>query len=869
MQFDATQEGRAKSLLQRFGLSVLGLVAVAALAYICVALVIGGGDIFAPGNLLLVGVVSGVVLLAVMSAVSFLRAAEEAKLHESRTAEEINRLKRRLNQAEAILRSEPQALISWESNGDPQLKVHTLNENCGVPRDPVELLRFRSWLDPSSASELEGGLNALFQSGKPFNLMLKTSVDGYVETSGLASGGRLVLRIRDLVGQRLELAAICQQQRRLTQVIASKRALLDAIPFPIWFRDDDDRIEWANKAYLGSVEASNLNDVKGNQIELLETRQRKRVQEVLGRGDRFREQFHTIIGGERRAFDTIVLPLGKESAGIAIDVAALETVKGELDQHITAHTRTLDRVSTAIAIFGPDQRLTFYNEAYVKLWGLEDKWLSSNPRDGEILDRLREGRSLPEQADYRAWKQRKLSVYQSADVSEDWWHLPNGRSLYVVAEQRPDGGVTYLYDDATERLALESKYNSLFTVQRETLENLREGVAVFGSDGKLTLFNGAFSKIWKLGVGELEQGPHIDQIIQYCRVLHDDNLLWMNVKRSVTSLQEQRYPLEGQLERSDDSVIAYACLPLPDGGTLLTFVDISDTKRIERILIERNEALEVADRMKNDFLQNVSYELRTPLTNIIGFSDLLATKHVGPLSEKQEEYLSDIRGSSNVLLTIIDNILDLATIDAGALELKFDLIEAETAVKSAVLGVRDRLVRAKVTLDVEIDPAVSTLYGDERRVTQVLYNLLANAIGFSPKGGNVSLRCSREFGMLAFTVEDRGPGIEEDYLDSIFDRFVARAQGSSHRGAGLGLSIVKSLVELHGGTVNVRSRPGEGTAVTVRFPETASSQHVPATTAELADMGQQMRSKILPPPLPQSSQEVGGEEASKDGTDDG
>lgn len=853
MQNDRMKGGRFTSLLKTAGLSFLSLVCAAALAYMSVASAVVSGVSVDPRSLLLIGVVSGVVLLAVMAALSFLRAARSAKMQESRNADEVNRLKRRLHAAESILRSEPQVLIFWESSGEPQLKVHTLPLANGVPGDPNALLRFRSWLEPNSASELEGGLNALFQSGKPFNLMLKTASGNFVETSGLASGGRLIMRIRDLMGQKKELAAICDQQRRQAQVIASKHALLDAIPFPIWFRDEDNRIEWANKAYLTSVEAANLDDVMGNQIEFLESRQRKSVEDVLVRGETFHEKLHTIIGGERRVYDTIVLPLGKQSAGIAIDEVALETAKGALDQHIAAHSRTLDRVSTAIAIFGPDQRLSFYNQAYVSLWQLDPAWLDTAPRDGEILDRLREGRSLPEEADYRAWKERQLTAYQSPEVREDWWHLPNGRSLFVVAEQRPDGGVTYLYDDATERLALESKYNALFHVQRETLENLREAVAVFATDGRLTLFNGAFAQMWRLSIGELEQGPHVDRIIQYCRVLHDDGMLWMNVKRAVTAFEEQRKPLDGQLSRSDGSVMAYTCLPLPDGATLLTFVDITDSKRVERVLIERNEALEVADRMKNDFLQNVSYELRTPLTNIIGFSDLLATEHVGHLNEKQTEYLGDIRGSSGILLTIIDNILDLATIDAGALELKIASIKVEDVIKAAALAVRDRLVRAKLGLDVQVDRNAVTLFADEKRVTQVLYNLLSNAIGFSPEGGRVTLSCTRDAGMICFTVKDQGPGMDKEYQKAMFERFESRAQGSRHRGAGLGLSIVKSLVELHGGGISVNSAPGEGTSVTVRFPESGILSEPYVSPAELASVGETMRSKVTPPPLPQQA----------------
>ncbi len=273
-----------------------------------------------------------------------------------------------------------------------------------------------------------------------------------------------------------------------------------------------------------------------------------------------------------------------------------------------------------------------------------------------------------------------------------------------------------------------------------------------------------------------------------------------------------------EFDRSDGSVIAAAALPLPDGGTLLTYVDMTDTKRVERALIERTEALEAADRLKTAFISHVSYELRTPLTNIIGFSELLASPLTGTLSEKQLDYLGDIRASGRTLLAIIDDILDLATIDAGSFELKLAPVKVCEVIEQAAQGVHERLKQAGITLDVRIDPDVDSIVADAPRVTQILYNLLSNAIGFSPEGGAIVLAARKDHAMLALTVEDRGCGIPEDYQAAVFDRFESRSHGSGHRGAGLGLSIVKSLVELHGGTVALASGPGRGTWVRVMLP---------------------------------------------------
>ena len=500
-----------------------------------------------------------------------------------------------------------------------------------------------------------------------------------------------------------------------------------------------------------------------------------------------------------------------------------ERTQPESKSSVEAYFRSFYRLATAFAVFDSSQRLAHFNQAYVELWQLDPAWLATRPRDGEILDRLRQERRLPEKADYRDWKKAWLSRYGSGVQVEDLWHLPDGRTLHVIADSEA-GGVTYLYENVTERIGLESRYNALIQVQRETLDTLREGVAVFGPNGRLRLYNRAFAKLWRLSPRQLDSEPHIDEIIETCRALYDAPEEWERTKAAITAIVAERHPYESQIDRADGCVLASAALPLPDGGTLLTYNDVSDAKRVERALIERNEALEEADRVKSTFISHVSYELRTPLNSILGFAQLLASPAFGPLAEKQREYVSDILASGMTLRAIIDDILDLTTIDAGTLELNFSPVGVREVIDAAANGVRERLKQNDMTLEISIESGIDKFVADGARVTQILYNLLSNAIGFSPSGGRIALNCAREDSMLAFTVEDQGVGIPEDYQKSVFDRFESRPHGSRHRGTGLGLSIVKSLVELHGGTVSLSSTPGKGTRVSVLLPLAQTAQ---------------------------------------------
>ncbi len=740
-----------------------------------------------------------------------------------RAQDESRELRRALAAAEALIKAEPQVLMHWEQGRGISLVTNTLTGVPGLPANNAEIMRFNFWLDQKSTAALKSALDSLLSEGRAFNLILKTAAGGHVEADGRAAGARAVLRFKDVAGYKRDLSVILDQHMRLARDVRSGRALLSALPHPAWLHDASGRLTWVNSAYVKAVDAETETEVVEGQIELLESRQRKAVARVLKTGQTFKERIPLVIGSERKTHEVTVLPLGDATAGAAIDVGAIETAKGELDRQVAAYDRTLDKVTTAVAIFNAEQKLSFFNAAYQKLWRLDADWLNTSPSDGAVLDRLREFGRLPEVVNYREWKSKVLKVYKEEAEHEDWWHLPDGRMVHVMAAHRPDGGVTYLYEDETERLALESDYNAQNKVQAETLNSLKEGVAVFGTDGRLRLHNSAFAGIWKLSPQQLGELPHIDELIKFTHVLYGETSTWTEISRAVTSFEE-REPLEGQMVRPDSSVIDYAVTPLPDGGTLLTFVDVTDSKRYERALIERNEALVTADKLKNQFIGHISYELRTPLTNIIGFSELLANPIFGALTPRQREYLDDISFSSKTLLAIIDDILDLATIDAGGLELKPETVDVRAVIDQAINGVRERAARARLTLDIAIGDDALTFTADEYRVRQVLYNLLSNAVGFSKPEGVIHLSCWREDNAMVFAVEDQGVGIPKEQQRQIFERFESRSQGSKHRGAGLGLSIVKSLVDLHGGDMMLDSEPGRGTKVTVRFPDRGAEQ---------------------------------------------
>lgn len=779
-----------------------------------------------PEALIALALVLGLIAFATTTAIVHVRFRRLAAEREAFAFGEISRLEARIEEGRALLMAEPQIVVVWREPGaDPEIIGNT-PAFTGVAA-PTRILAYGAWLAPSSARELEAGVDRLRASGMPLALTLATQDGRHIEADGRPVGSAVILRLRDITGVRLDHARLSDSYRALDAETAALRRLLDALPSPAWMASADGQLRWVNAAYAHAVEARDGQEATQRGLHLIDQQARAQAAQARANGTPFAARMPVVVAGTRRVLDVLEVGTPAGVAGIALDATEAESVRSELAHVVSAHRRTLDQLATAVAIFGADQRLVFHNAAYATLFELDPGFLDDRPTDPAVLDRLRAARRLPEQADFRLWREELHGAYRAIEPREYWWHLPGGRTLRVVTAPNPEGGVTYLFDEVTERLALESRYNALIRIQSETLDALAEAVAVFGSDGRLGLSNSAFARLWKLDAALLAAHPHIDKVAEACRTLGGDAEVWARLRTAVTGI-EARLPTEFRMERRDGAILDGSTQPLPDGGTLVTLRDVTDSVHVERALVERNEALVAADHLKSTFVSHVSYELRSPLTTIIGFAQLLDDAGVGPLNTRQRAYVGHITESSAALLAIINDILDLATIDAGAMTLDLTEVEVRAAMEAAAEGVRDRLAEGGIRLAIEAASASGTFRADAKRVRQILYNLLSNAVGFAPEGSTVTLAAERGEGEVIFRVRDEGPGVPPELAERVFDRFESHTSGSRHRGAGLGLSIVRSLVALHGGTITLAPAPGGGTLVTCTFPLEAGTGRIAA-----------------------------------------
>lgn len=589
--------------------------------------------------------------------------------------------------------------------------------------------------------------------------------------------------------------------------------ILDAVDLPIWQRDEQLDIIFANDKYRELAEVPE----SFKEIAELDKEVKKLAQKAIETGEFQCKRLKIVSGGKRLEFNVCETPFINGTIGYAQNVDDVAKAEEELKRYQDVQDQLLETSASAIAIYGPDQKLKFFNNSFVNLWKLEESWLGTEPTYGEILEMLREKRRLPEQADFRSFKQENIGLFNSlTETKEDFYFLPNERSLRVIVIPHALGGLQFIYEDMTDRLALERSYNTLLAVQSETLANLHEGIAVFGESGKLTLSNSVYAKLWGLDEKFLQTEPFFSDIMEKTKDLYSAEKNWEKFKEDILFRALNRESVAQKFELTNGTILEVKTVPLPDGEILLTFNDITASTLVERSLRERTQALEDVDRLKTEFLTNVSYELRSPLTSIIGFTEILRQQLFGELNDKQRTYLEDIFKSSKQLEALINDVLDISSIEAGYMKLNLDRFGIHAMLAAVVTLVQERLRDNNLTLEFKCDTDIGKMYADETRIKQVVFNLISNSIKFTRPGGSIILGAdiiSDDY--ISIWVQDTGQGIAQSYLKDVFNKFEkSKVKG----GTGLGLSVAKNFVELHGGTIQIESEEGKGTKVTCSFP---------------------------------------------------
>jgi len=613
---------------------------------------------------------------------------------------------------------------------------------------------------------------------------------------------------------------LTQETASLTRECNLLKAALNGIADPVWLRDDDLSLIYCNTAYVKAVDAKSPEDVVARGRELA-PRVAVREARALAAAARAaaetrRTPFHMVIDGSRRLMEVTESPVemireapaedgqaalfsdgsGRLTSGLAYDITRQEELETRVKREAAAHADVLERLTTAIAIFGPDTRLVFFNTAFSRLWRLDPAWLLDGPAYASLLDTLRGERKLPEVADFPAYKEKELTRFNSLiEPLEDVLHVPDGGTLRRVIAPHPMGGLLTTYEDVTDKLALERSYNTLIAVQRETIDNLQEAVAVFGADGQLRLANPAFAELWELSLEALREGPAMSAVIDAFRDFFEDAAIWTRhraVMLAALAADRERAAQQGRVVRSDGSVLEFISVPLPDGGVLFCYNDVSAPERVAQALRGRAEALTATDKLRTEFITNVAAELEGPVSSIAALAGDLANAK----TSTQSGSIKEIIGAAKTLKTLIEDVRDLSGVEAGQQTLHLDSFDIRELVERVAAMMREAVKRGSITLAVTCPPDAGWMVGDAVRIKQTLYHIMSGALK-NLAGERITLSVGR------------------DTSEQV--TFSVRHIATESFGPGLGVYLAQRIVELHGGQLTI-STEGDETVIACQLP---------------------------------------------------
>jgi signal transduction histidine kinase len=638
--------------------------------------------------------------------------------------------------------------------------------------------------------------------------------------------GTLLLWLSDTSAGEEERSKLALRLRQTEGALNSLTHLIEAAPFPMWYRGPDLKLGLVNSAFVNAVEANDAGEVIERGSELIDAEGEnsgaataRKAQET---GHIVSGMQPAIIRGERRMLRIVNVPLATGAvAGFAVDVQDLEDAQTELSRHMESQRELADRMTAGTAQFDSDRSLSFFNRPFAVMTQLDPDWLAERPEFDRVLERMRENHRLPEVRDFPAWKNERRDWFMSAEeVVEEEWTLPHGDHIRVVAQALPDGGLRLFLEDRTEQLRLASARDTLLRVRAATFDNLFEAISVFASDGRLYLWNRRFLEDWELDEEWLAEHPRVDEMVPAMARKLANPTAAAQIREMVRHTTSERQSANGRVSMTDGRHFQYAAVPLPDGNALLTMVDVTDSSRIEAALRERAAALEQADRVKTDFVANMSYELRTPLTSIGGFAELLAGGYAGKLSAKGSDYVDAILESVDRLSKLINDVLDLTAADTRGIALDRDRVDVAGLCRAALDTARVRAAEKVQKLEAQISPSAGYVFGDARRLRESVEHVLQNALAYTDRKGRILVTADGDDKHAVIRVTDNGSGISPEDLPRVFNRFdrIAEAGVRGEAALGIGLPLTRQFIEAHGGTVELESKNRKGTTVTLTIP---------------------------------------------------
>lgn len=591
------------------------------------------------------------------------------------------------------------------------------------------------------------------------------------------------------------------------------RKMIDNVPIALWYRNKKLQVNHCNLVYAGALESTKT-DVANQNIELYPAKRSgspyQLTLKAIETGKRQVQRIHAVISGSRRYLEIGVVPFANgESMGYAFDLTEVEGLQRDLEKHIDSQKEIMEHLSTPIAVFGQDTRLMFFNQAYARIFSYDEKWLATKPTLGDILEDLRTRRKLPEYANFQQHKKDRINLFKTLlNPIQELLHQPDGQVLRLFISPHPQGGMVYIFEDVTDKIVLERQFNTLSAVQKETLDNLYEGIVVFGSDLKLRLLNKSFAKLMGILDREWFLGKSLHEVMQVeIPLLYEDK---EHFQRQLLTMFEKRHVSENLIQLKGGVWIRYTYIPLPDGSHLMSVLNVTDTIKFQDALKERNRLLEEVDEVKSRFIKHVSHEIKNPLLHIQNLALQLCEGELSENIKKRDDFLQEILTSSETMLALMTDMTDLADIEAGQLTLMPSDVKTSKFIKGVVNLVAGKASEQGIEILIRNESKIDQFRGDERRLKQAFFNVLTNAIKYKPQKGKLTFKVEHventQGSLLVFSVLDTGFRVKKSTLKKSHGTEQDVRQMFSSE---LGLTLVQRIIDLHGGWISFETI-GEG-----------------------------------------------------------
>ncbi len=570
----------------------------------------------------------------------------------------------------------------------------------------------------------------------------------------------------DITRDRVKVDRLKENNKKLQSDLQLIKSSLDKIDVPIWVKNQNDDITYKNSACDNFLQSGKYIDEDDNEENTSNYSIKKYNNE------------------------------DNSTCYIALDQRKIKEYEDESKRYLASLSKLLEVSSNAFAIYDADRNLKFYNPSFLKMWDLDADSISKGMTYEEILDELKSRRIFPEDINYKSFKAERISFFQELLMPHsDFLFLPDGRVIRVVIVQHAFGGLIFCYEDMTDKYHFKSSYQTQSAVQQKTINSLSDGVIVFSENGKVAILNPQIKKMW--GLRKLAKNFHFKDFFEYVKSKIEDNI-YQKFEDNFFKCFNHQKSSELNLETKDRKIFSMKMMSLPDGATLLNTKDITEATLFERSMTEKNIALEKVDKLKTDFLNNVSYELRSPLTSIKGYAEILSYQYAGELNEKQKNYMRAITESSDTLLDIINDIIDLASIEAGHISLNKKQNDCKTMLHESLVDFKGRYKLVDNFAKVEV-------FCDKDRLVHAIKKFIQFVTEFSDLEKGVDIEYTESKSYVEISLENI---YLKDYeiVKIVKDKFMENISAMTLKPSiNSGLSVLQTIIDLHSGRIHFHS----------------------------------------------------------------